>query len=179
MLGTLLESIQAPLIQNFEVSMRAGVRCHSIKGIETSGPWCFHSFIIDWHLGPRSHCNFSSFLPAKLLNVLSLSLWTMFPPLSDMSRLSGPGQREDRQGTSLLCISLALMYQQFLSQPRESSSCLGCLCLIYILPDLCLLHLSLWYWISKHKAFSFDFTACVIISSKNKSRQTAQPSKGR
>lgn len=179
MLGTLLESIQAPLIQNFEVSMRAGVRCHSIKGIETSGPWCFHSFIIEWHLGPRSHCNFSSFLPAKLLNVLSLSLWTMFPPLSDMSRLSGPRQREDRQGTSLLCISLALMYQQLLSQPRESSSCLGCLCLLYILPDLCLLHLSLWYWISKHKAFSFDFTACVIISSKNKSRQTAQPSEGR
>lgn len=179
MLGTLLESIQAPLIQNFEVSMRAGVRCHSIKGIETSGPWCFHSFIIEWHLGPRSHCNFSSFLPAKLLNVLSLSLWTMFPPLSGMSRLSGPGQREDRQGTSLLCISLALMYQQLLSQPRESSSCLGCLCLLYILPDLCLLHLSLWYWISKHKAFSFDFTACVIISSKNKSRQTAQPSEGR
>ena len=81
MLGTLLESTQAPLIQNFEVSMHAGVRCHSIKGIETSGPWCFHSFIIDWRLGPRSHCNFSSFLPAKLLNVLSLSLWTVSSPL--------------------------------------------------------------------------------------------------
>lgn len=179
MLGTLLESTQAPLIQNFEVSMGAGVRCHSTNGIETSGPWCFHSFIIDWHLGPRSHCNFSSFLPAKLLHVLSLSLWTMFPPLSDMSRLSGPGQGEDRQGTSLLWISLALMCQQLLSQPREYSSCLGCSCLLYILPDLCLLHLGLWYWISKHKAFSFVFTACFIIPSKNKSRQTAQPSKGR
>ena len=163
MLGTLLESIQAPLIQNFEVSMRAGVRCHSIKGIETSGPWCFHSFIIDWHLGPRSHCNFSSFLPAKLLNVLSLSLWTMFPPLSDMSRLSGPGQREDRQGTSLLCISLALMYQQFLSQPRESLSSA---------PELMILNLKtqgffLWLHSLRHHFFKKQIkTDCSAIQRK-------------
>lgn len=134
--------------------MGAGVRCHSTNGIETSSPWCFHSFIIDWYLGPGSHCNFSSFLPAKLLHVLFLSLWTMFPPSLICQDYLVLGKGRDRQGTSLLSGShWVLMCQQLLSQPREYSSCLGCSCLLYIssrsltfLSGLMILNL-------KHKAF--------------------------